>query len=138
MHVLIELFAANRFPFRHFRSTSGAIKLQDFFYPMGSVSRSCLEGREISWQYFKDNFEKISNMVGKANSSLMDAAFVSCAGAFCSNEKADDIDAFFAEHPSPRSARKIAQTTENIRTNAKFLEMLKKSELGQDAFWEKL
>jgi puromycin-sensitive aminopeptidase len=119
-------------------STSGAIKLQDFFYPMGSVGRSSREGREISWQYFKDNFDKISAMVGKGSSSLMDACIVSCVGGFCSTEKADDIEAFFAEHPLPRSARKISQTTENIRTNAKFLDMLKASDLGSDSFWESL
>jgi len=119
-------------------STSGAIKLQDFFYPMGSVGRSSHEGREISWKYYKDNFAKISSMIGKGSSSLMDACIVSCAGAFCSFEKADEIDAFFTEHPLPRSARKIAQTTENMRTNAKFLAVLKGSELGKDEFWANL
>lgn len=116
-------------------STSGAIKLQDFFYPMGSVGRSSLEGREISWKYYKDNFDKIGSMIGKGSASLMDACIVSCAGAFCSMEKADEIDAFFTEHPLPRSARKIAQTTENMRTNAKFLAVLKTSQLGTDEFW---
>lgn len=119
-------------------STSGAIKLQDFFYPMGSVGRSSLEGREISWKYYKDNFDKIGSMIGKGSASLMDACIVSCAGAFCSMEKADEIDAFFTEHPLPRSARKIAQTTENMRTNAKFLAVLKTSQLGTDEFWANL
>jgi puromycin-sensitive aminopeptidase len=77
-------------------------------------------------------------MVGKGSSSLMDACIVSCVGSFCSTEKADDIEAFFAEHPLPRSARKISQTTENIRTNAKFLDMLKASDLESDSFWESL
>jgi puromycin-sensitive aminopeptidase len=116
-------------------TTSGAVKLQDFFYAMGSVGRSSREGREISWKFFKDNFDKIRGMIGKGNSSLMDACIVSCAGAFCSREKADEIDEFFREHPLPSNARKIAQTTENMRTNAKFLDMLQESNLSKDDFW---
>jgi puromycin-sensitive aminopeptidase len=119
-------------------TTSGAVKLQDFFYAMGSVGRSSNEGREISWRFFQDNFEKIRGMIGKGSPSLMDACIVSCAGAFCSAEKADEIDAFFKIHPVPGSARKIAQTTENMRTNAKFLEMLQASPLSKNDFWDEL
>lgn len=117
-------------------TTSGKVKLQDFFYAMGSVGRSSKEGREISWAFFQDNFEKIQGMIGKGSPSLMDACFVSCAGAFCSAEKANEIDAFFKEHPLPSSARKISQTTENMRANAKFLEMLQASPLSGEDFWK--
>lgn len=116
-------------------TTSGAVKLQDFFYAMGSVGRSSREGREISWNFFRDNFDKIRGMIGKGSASLMDACIVSCAGAFCSREKADEIDEFFRKHPLPSSVRKITQTTENMRTNAKLLDRLKESELSKDAFW---
>jgi puromycin-sensitive aminopeptidase len=119
-------------------TTSGAVKLQDFFYAMGSVGRSSHEGREISWKFYKDNFKKIRGMIGKGSASLMDACIVSCCGAFCSREKADEIDAFFQEHPLPSSTRKIAQTTENMRVNAKLLDMLQASELSTDEFWASL
>lgn len=119
-------------------TTSGAVKLQDFFYAMGSVGRSNKEGREISWAFYKTNFERLSGMVGKGSPSLMDACVVSCAGAFCSKEKADEIEAFFKENPLPKSARKISQLIESMRTNAAFLEMLQKSELGNASFWESL
>jgi puromycin-sensitive aminopeptidase len=119
-------------------STSGEVKLQDFFYPMGSVGRSKRVGHEISWQYFQDNFDKIKGMIGNASSSLMDACIVMCAGGFCSNKKADEIDAFFATHPLPSSTRKIAQVTESMRANAKFLDILLASELSQKEFWDKL
>jgi puromycin-sensitive aminopeptidase len=119
-------------------TTSGAVKLQDFFYAMGSVGNSSVEGREISWKFFQNNFDKIRAMIGKGSSSLMDACIVSCCGAFCSAEKADEIDAFFESHPVPGSARKIAQTTENMRTNAKFLQMLQASPLSKDEFWTSL
>ena len=119
-------------------TTSGAVKLQDFFYPMGSVGRSSREGREISWKFYQDNFDKIRAMIGKANASLMDACIISCAGGFCSREMATEIDEFFQSHPVPSSARKIAQTTENMRANAKFLDMLRGSDLSKDEFWTSL
>ena len=119
-------------------TTSGAVKLQDFFYAMGSVGRSNKEGREISWAFYKSNFEKLNDMIGKGSPSLMDACIVSCAGAFCSKEKADEIEGFFKENPLPKSARKISQLIESMRTNAAFLDMLQKSELSNASFWKSL
>jgi puromycin-sensitive aminopeptidase len=119
-------------------STSGEIKLQDFFYAMGSVGRSKREGREISWKYFQDNFAKVKDMVGNASASLMDACIIMCAGSFCSSEKADEIEAFFAKNPLPNNTRKIEQLLEAMRTNASLLEKLVASELSKKEFWDKL
>ena len=119
-------------------STSGEIKIQDFFYLMGSVGRSGKEGRDISWQYYKDNMEVIKTMLGHASPSLMNACIVMCAGAFCSNEKADEIENFFKEHPLPKSTRRIDQMLESIRANAKFLSLLQASNLSKDDFWASL
>lgn len=117
---------------------SGDIKLQDFFYPLGGVRSSSREGGVIAWDFFKANFKAIQDMVGTANSSLMDAAIVSCAGGFCSEEKANDIEEFFKANPVPRSSRKIQQTLESIRANAKFLAILQSSDLAKDTFWSSL
>ena len=68
----------------------------------------------------------------------MDACIVMCAGGFCSREKADEIEAFFAQNPVPQSTRKIAQTTESMRANAKFMDILQASPLSEDSFWEGL
>jgi len=105
---------------------------------MGSVGHSSREGAEIGWQFFQDKFDEIRGMVGKANPSLLDACIVNCAGGFCSVEKADEIEAFFDAHPLPQSARKIAQTLEGMRTNSKFLDKLKASELSTESFWGSL
>ena len=90
---------------------SGDVKLQDFFYPMGSVGYSSKVGKEVAWKFFQTNFETIRGMIGKGSPSLMDACIVNCAGGFCSLERADEIDQFFQTHPLPQNARKIAQTT---------------------------
>ncbi len=114
---------------------SGEIKLQDFFYPMGGVRSSSREGRHIAWIFLKKNFSAIKAMIGNANASLMDAVIVSCAGGFCSDEKADEIEAFFKANPVPRSSRKIQQTLENMRSNAKFFALLQNSDLKSASFW---
>ena len=77
-------------------TTSGLVKLQDFFYAMGSVGSSSKQGRKITWKYFRKNIEKIKGMISKASPSLMDVCIVSCTGGYCTFEKADEIDTFFA------------------------------------------
>jgi puromycin-sensitive aminopeptidase len=117
---------------------SGDVKLQDFFYPMMSVSGSSHLGTELSWKFYQTNFEKIKEMIGKGSPSLMDACIQGCVGGFCSYEKADEIEAFFKVHNMPSNARKISQIIEGMRANAKFLENLKKSILSTPTFWESL
>ena len=119
-------------------STSGEIKLQDFFYLMGSVGHSNNAGRQVAWRYFQDNFAEIKAMVASASSALMDAVIVMCCASFCSYEKADEIEAFFKEHPLPSSERKISQTLEGMRSNAKFLGILQSSQLARPEFWSSL
>ena len=119
-------------------TTSGEVKLQDFFYAMGSVSRSGKTGREIAWAYFQDNHKRLTQMLDKASPSLMDAVIVMCSGGFCSEEKADKIEAFFTTHPFPKNERKISQMTENMRANGKFLSTLQASGIGKADFWQNL
>ena len=118
---------------------SGDIKLQDFFYPMGSVSRSSKEGLDISWSFLKEHLPKIQEKVGKASSSLMDAVIVSCCGSYCSYNMANEIEEFFKVNPMPKNERKISQTCENIRSNAGLLEDFKaRRELADSLFWNSL
>ena len=105
---------------------------------MGSVRSSSLEGRNIAWAFYKNSFKAIKAMIGNANSSLMDAAIVSCGGGFYSDEKANEIEEFFKANPVPRSSCKIQQTLEKMCANASFLALLQSSDLAKDAFWSSL
>ncbi len=119
-------------------STSGDIKLQDFFYVMGSVARSNKVGRDTAWKYFQDEFDKLKDMLASASPSLMNAVIVLCAGGGSSMAKADAVKEFFEEHPMPSNSRKIDQTIEGITANAKFYDTLTKSPLAEDdSFWTK-
>eukprot|EP00549_Striatella_unipunctata_P025517 CAMPEP_0118704208 /NCGR_PEP_ID=MMETSP0800-20121206/19082_1 /TAXON_ID=210618 ORGANISM="Striatella unipunctata, Strain CCMP2910" /NCGR_SAMPLE_ID=MMETSP0800 /ASSEMBLY_ACC=CAM_ASM_000638 /LENGTH=712 /DNA_ID=CAMNT_0006606021 /DNA_START=29 /DNA_END=2164 /DNA_ORIENTATION=+ len=116
-------------------SISGAAKLQDSFYAMGPVGKASRMGREVAWEWFQENFHKIRGIIGKASTSLMSACITSCAGKFCSHAKIDEVMTFFEENPMPLNARKIAQMTDNMRSNAKFLDKLKNSTLAEKEFW---
>lgn len=106
-------------------ATSGAIKLQDFFYPMASVSASGGEGAELAFQYMKEEFPRIHGMIKKASPSLIMGVISYCCAGFASVERADEIEAFFQANPVPLATRKVAQIVESTKTNAAFLQRVK-------------
>ena len=102
-------------------STSGAIRLQDFFYPHASVAGSSAAGGEIAFKYMQDHFARIHGMVKSASPSLIMAVISYCSSGFASAQRADEIEAFFKANPVPLAARKVSQIVENTRANAAFL-----------------
>lgn len=119
-------------------SVSGEVKLQDFFYPMGSVSTSDKEGRDLTFEFFKENFAHIRQMLSRAIPSLMDAVIVYCCGGFSSEDKANEIESFFADKDFKGNQRKIQQVLENTRTSHVFLQRILQSEMGKTEFWASL
>lgn len=83
------------------------MKLQDFFYPIGSVAGSGKEGQDLAWSFFKDNFAAIKSKLSKASPSLMDAAIVYSAGGFSDAAKAQEVQQFFEQNPMPNNQRKV-------------------------------
>eukprot|EP00640_Fibrocapsa_japonica_P000353 CAMPEP_0113937194 /NCGR_PEP_ID=MMETSP1339-20121228/3867_1 /TAXON_ID=94617 /ORGANISM="Fibrocapsa japonica" /LENGTH=883 /DNA_ID=CAMNT_0000939869 /DNA_START=46 /DNA_END=2697 /DNA_ORIENTATION=- /assembly_acc=CAM_ASM_000762 len=118
---------------------SDSMKLQDFFYPMASVSGSGHEGVCLTWNFFQTRFEDLKAKLASASPSLMDAVIVYCVNGFCTEDKAAEIDAFFVKNPLPSNTRKISQTVEAIRINAEFLKKMQKStQLVDSSFWQGL
>jgi len=118
-------------------TTSGEIKLQDFFYAIGSVSSSGKEGRETAWKYFQNHHKRLKGMVATASSSLMGAVITFSAGRFVTLEKVEEVEKFFQENDYPQNERRIAQMVEAMRANGKLLVNLQGSELSQPGFWIK-
>ncbi|EGD82277.1 puromycin-sensitive aminopeptidase-like protein [Salpingoeca rosetta] len=118
-------------------TTSGAVKLQDFFYTIASVSTSNRMGQRLAWSYFKKNVDKYRKMIGKANPSLMHAVIVySTYGN--TEEHAAEVEQFFKEHPIPGTDRRVQQVLESIRVAAGFANFLRSSSIANDAFWASL
>ncbi len=117
-------------------TSSGAVKLQDFFFPMVSVAAASSQGLELMWKYFQDNFARLKGLLASASPSLMDAVLSSAISGFTSAQRADEAAAFFEAHPLPANNRKIQQILETIRVSSKFSDRLSASTLAQDGFWK--
>jgi len=117
---------------------SDKVKIQDFFYPMGSVAQSNGSGLNISWEFFQSQLPAIKEKLKTATPMLMDAVILFCCSGFSTDEKAEEIQAFFEANPLPNNTRKISNLIETVRVNAAFLNRLKSSDVNQDAFWEQL
>ena len=116
-------------------ATSGAVKTQDFFFVLRSVSGSSQQGLEQTWRYFKDNFNRIHAMVSSAPSSLMVHAINASCDEFTTDERADEIAAFFAAHPLPECSMKIGQLIETVRVAAAVSKRMAASPLADASFW---
>ena len=112
--------------------TSGAVKLQDFFYPIASVSGSGADGAELAFNYMKKHFDRMHAMVKKGSPSLIMAVISYCCSGFASKERAAEIEQFFKENPIPLAARRVAQIIENTNANATFLERIKSDKVFLD------
>ncbi|CAN0362558.1 unnamed protein product [Ascophyllum nodosum] len=115
-----------------------SVKLQDFFYPLGSVASSSKLGQELAWKFFQEKFETIKAMLAKASPSLMNAVIISCCGGFTDDEKMKEVKKFFEDHPMPSNKRKLSQMLESMAINVAFFETIKASPLSEKSFWEGL
>eukprot|EP00929_Paragymnodinium_shiwhaense_P008960 TRINITY_DN112969_c0_g1_i1.p1 TRINITY_DN112969_c0_g1~~TRINITY_DN112969_c0_g1_i1.p1 ORF type:complete len:894 (-),score=232.14 TRINITY_DN112969_c0_g1_i1:141-2822(-) len=119
-------------------SISGDIKIQDFFYVMGSVRASSKEGLHMAWEFLQNEFEAIRKMTKDASPSIMDGVIQSCINGYASAKVADDIETFFEKNPLPQNKRTISQALERIRSDAKFLDMVLASDVVKVEFWDSL
>mmetsp|Transcript_115080 Transcript_115080/g.245862 ORF Transcript_115080/g.245862 Transcript_115080/m.245862 type:complete len:882 (+) Transcript_115080:55-2700(+) len=117
---------------------SGEIKIQDFFYLIGSVAASSKAAVPMCWSFYQENFTKIKAMLKAANPSLMDSVIQLSTSGFCSSAAADEIEDFFKKNPMPDNKRKLSQILEEMRANAAFLDKILKTPLNEEKFWDAL
>jgi aminopeptidase N len=77
-------------------------------------------GRDITWQFMKDNWAELDRRYGKGGFAIM--RIVGITGGFTSMERHGEVVQFFEEHPTPSAARTIQQSLERIRLNVRWLE----------------
>jgi hypothetical protein len=94
---------------------SGQVRLQDFAFPLGSLSGTTDEGGVAVWEYFQKHHSKLHDRLGDGNWGGCVA--LSCRGV-TTTEKADEIEAFFADpsHPVGSAKRRLEQALEVVRT----------------------
>lgn len=98
---------------------SEEVRAQDSFYAMNAVAASSAKGRDLSWDFFKDNVEKIKERF--ASGFIIGRIIKICTTQFTTTEIADEIEQFFKENPIPSAQRSIDQSIEKVRLNAKWL-----------------
>ncbi|MQG31981.1 MAG: M1 family metallopeptidase [SAR202 cluster bacterium] len=100
-------------------SLSAKVRSQDCVTLVAGVAANP-KGRDLAWEFVKDNWAEFDRRYGGGGFGLM--RLVSICSHFNSQEKADEVDSFFAEHPAPAAERTIRQALERVRLNIKWLE----------------
>ncbi|KAI3709634.1 hypothetical protein L2E82_39400 [Cichorium intybus] len=91
------------------------VRSQDVVFGL-AVSR---EGREVAWNWFKENWEHISSTWGRG---FLITRFVSAlVSPFSSNEKVKEVEEFFASRAKPSIARTLKQSIKRFQLK-KFIE----------------
>jgi puromycin-sensitive aminopeptidase len=101
------------------RSLSPDVRSQDTIFVVTGVA-SNLIGRDLAWQFVKDNWAEFDRRYGSGGFGLM--RLVSICGNFTSEEQLQDVESFFTDHPAPAAERTIRQSLERIRLNIRWLE----------------
>jgi len=100
-------------------SLSAKVRSQDSITLVAGVAANP-KGRDLAWEFVKDNWAEFDRRYGGGGFGLM--RLVSICSHFNSQEKAAEVDSFFAEHPAPAAERTIRQALERVRLNIKWLE----------------
>eukprot|EP00268_Persea_americana_P036934 TRINITY_DN364_c0_g1_i1.p1 TRINITY_DN364_c0_g1~~TRINITY_DN364_c0_g1_i1.p1 ORF type:complete len:897 (+),score=171.49 TRINITY_DN364_c0_g1_i1:409-3099(+) len=105
------------------------VRSQDVVHGLGRVSR---EGRETAWKWLKDNWEHIWKTLG--GGFLLTRFIGSIVSPFCSDEKANEVEEFFASRTKPSIARTLKQSLERVRINARWVQSIRNEKsLGEVA-----
>ena len=109
------------------RTLTDDVRSQDTISVITAVAANA-QGRELTWQFVKDNWSEFDRRYGGGGFGLM--RLVGITGNFTSEAQRDDVETFFQEHQAPAAERTIRQSLERIRLNASWLER-NRSELAQ-------
>lgn len=100
-------------------SLSPEVRSQDTAYSIMNVAAN-RHGRELAWQFLQENWAEFDRRYGDGKFFLR-WLISSCTEDFMSEEKAQEVEAFFRDHPVPAASRTILQSLERIRSNAAWL-----------------
>ena len=101
------------------RSLSDDVRLQDTIFVVSAVAANN-QGRDLAWEFLKDQWDEFDRRYGGGGFGLM--RLVAITNSFTTNEKRDDVAAFFEDHPTPAAERTIRQALERIALNVAWLD----------------
>ena len=95
------------------------VRSQDTIRVMVGVA-SNRQGRELAWQFLKDNWEEFDRRYGEGGFAIM--RLVSISSLFTTDEKRQEVEEFFAANPVPSADRTIRQGLERMAINIAWLD----------------
>ena len=101
------------------RSLSDDVRAHDTIGLVHSVATNRF-GRDQTWDFLKENWAEFDRRYGEGGFALMQ--LVSFTSAFTTEERREDVERFFRDHPAPAAERTIQQSLERIRINIAWLE----------------
>lgn len=99
-------------------ATSGKVRNQDAAIQLAE-SLAMPASRDIAWDYVKSNWDKVSALL----TTEMGSYLVSGTGGFCSADKRDDVQSFFATHKVAATDRTLKHAVERINGCIEFRQM---------------
>lgn len=101
---------------------SDEVRNQDINYGLSGLRFEC---REAAWRWLQENWDKI---LMKYEGFLLHSFVRDFVTLFSSNEKADEIEAFFASHVHTGVDKVLKQSIEKIRIKARWMESIKQEQ----------
>ena len=95
------------------------VRSQDTIRVMVGVA-SNRSGRELAWQFLKDNWAEFDRRYGEGGFAIM--RLVSISSLFATQEKRQEVEEFFAANPVPAAERTIRQGLERMAINIAWLD----------------
>ncbi len=96
------------------RTLGVEVRSQDTIRVIVTVA-SNRHGRNLAWEFVKDNWEEIKRRYGDGGFALM--RLVGMTSLFTTEENRQDVENFFTDHPAPAAERTISQSLERMTLN---------------------
>ena len=101
------------------RALTDDVRLQDTIFVVSAVAANS-RGRDLAWEFLKEQWDEFDRRYGGGGFGLM--RLVAITNSLTTNEKRDDVAAFFEDHPTPAAERTIRQALERIALNVAWLD----------------
>nr|XP_011467403.1 PREDICTED: aminopeptidase M1-like [Fragaria vesca subsp. vesca] len=103
------------------------VRDQDIVFGLCGISLEC---RETAWKWMKENWDLILTKYG---AGMLLTHFVrDIVTPFCSNEKAAEVEEFFASRVHPSFAMTLKQSIEQVRIKARWVQGLRQEQSIQE------
>jgi puromycin-sensitive aminopeptidase len=97
---------------------SSEVRSQDTVFVIGGVAANP-KGRELAWKFVQEKWDEL--FVRYDGGFLLSRLVQTTTGDFTTEEKAKEVEAFFAVHKAPAAERAVRQSVEKIHSNARWL-----------------